>query len=123
MSHQPVRLPSELAKLLRSERVFLAARDVAEIEYRKHADAGVSVGGSVTAATRAALDVAISAIYDGIGADAGGSGVAARIDALTGDDLLAIAHAVQQAGGTMMQWPSVLRDELRARLLREEQPK
>ena len=92
MTDHPVRLPSEpalearIAALLRSDRVLLAARDVAEIEYKKHADAGVSVGGSVTAATRAALDAALGAIFDELAALRVPAQEAPRYD-LTPDEL------------------------------------
>jgi len=37
----------------------------------------------------------------------------AWIASLTNEQLWEIGHGVQQAGGTMMQWPSVLRETLR----------
>ena len=92
MTDHPIRLPGEpalearIAALLRSDRVLLAARDVAEIEYKKHADAGVSVGGSVTAATRAALDAALGAIFDELAALRVPAQEAPRYD-LTPDEL------------------------------------
>ena len=36
-----------------------------------------------------------------------------KIAALTGEQLLKIARGVEQSGGLMMQWPSVLRTALR----------
>lgn len=47
--------PNRAAPL--SENEFLAARDVAEAEFEKYRAAGVSVGGSITAAVRAAFHV------------------------------------------------------------------
>lgn len=39
------------------ESVFLAARDVAQIEFEKYQAAGVSIGGALTAAVKTALSV------------------------------------------------------------------